>query len=98
MDALAMAQPWLAEYHYCNAVTDLAHPRFGDWHLPFGPPGVVSIDTISYIMGRSLELGFFSPARRPSIFCEVLSREEYPPLWVMHHCKDVLQQAWASLV
>jgi sugar phosphate isomerase/epimerase len=98
VEALATAQPWLAEYHYCNAVTDQTHHRYGDWHLPFGEPGVVSIDTISHIMGRSLDLGFFSPQRRPSIFCEVLSREEYPSLWVMQHCKNALQQAWEMLI
>ena len=95
VEALIQAQPWLAEYHYCNAVLDKTHPRFGDWHLPFGPPGVVSFDTIADIMARSLDLGFFSSKHRPSIFCEVLSREEYPPQWVMQHCKDALWQSWA---
>jgi sugar phosphate isomerase/epimerase len=97
VEALMLAQPWLVEYHYCNAVLDTAHPFYGDWHLPFGPPGVVSIDTISGIMARSLETGFFSREHRPSIFCEVLSREEYPPQWVMEHCRDALQNAWAML-
>lgn len=97
VEALALAEPWLVEYHYCNVVTDKEHPRYGDWHLPFGPPGVVSFDTIAHIMRYSLELGFFSLERRPAIFCEVLSCEEYPPLWVMHHCKEALQQAWMSL-
>ena len=97
VEALALAEPWLIEYHYCNVVIDKRHPHYGDWHLPFGPPGMVSFDTIAHIMSCSLELGFFSPGRRPAIFCEVLSREEYPPLWVMRHCKEALQQAWASL-
>lgn len=93
--ALALAQPYLAEYHYCNCVLDPAHPLYGDWHLPFGPPGVVDVAAIARLMQESVAIGFFAAESRPAIFCEVLKRAQDEPLQVMAHCRDALEQAWA---
>ena len=97
IESLALAQPHVAEYHYCNAVTDVSDPFFGDHHLPFGAPGVVDIFTISGYMQRSMDLGFFDPENRPGIFCEVLRSEERDSLWVMQHCREALEGAWELL-
>jgi sugar phosphate isomerase/epimerase len=93
--ALARAQSYLAEYHYCNCVLDPAHPLYGDWHLPFGLPGVVDVAAIARLMQESVAIGFFGPESRPAIFCEVLKRAQDEPLEVMQHCQAALQQAWA---
>jgi sugar phosphate isomerase/epimerase len=93
--ALALARPHLAEYHYCNCVLDPAHPLYGDWHLPFGPPGVVDVAAIARLMHESVAIGFFSTESRPAIFCEVLKRPQDEPHQVMQHCHDALEQAWA---
>jgi sugar phosphate isomerase/epimerase len=92
--SLALAQPYLAEYHYCNCVLDVAHPLYGDWHLPFGPPGVVDVAAIARLMQESVAIGFFAAESRPAIFCEVLKRAQDEPDQVMQHCHDALQQAW----
>jgi len=93
--SLALAQPYLAEYHYCNCVLDPAHPLYGDWHLPFGLPGVVDIAAIARLMQESVEIGFFGSEPKPAIFCEVLKRAQDEPLQVMQHCQAALQKAWA---
>ena len=94
MDALAFAQPYVAEFHYCNCVTDASHPLFGDRHLHFGSPGVVDVETISRFMQRSVDIAFFGPEARPRIYCEVLKRDQDDPLQVMRHCRDALERAW----
>ncbi len=93
--SLALALPYLAEYHYCNCVLDPAHPLYGDWHLPFGSPGVVDVAAIARLMRESMVFGFFGPESRPAIFCEVLKRPQDEPHQVMQHCHDALEQAWA---
>jgi sugar phosphate isomerase/epimerase len=95
---LALAQPYLAEYHYCNCVLDPSHPLYGDWHLPFGPPGVVDVAAIARLMQESVALGFFGPESRPAVFCEVLKRAQDESQQVMQHCHDALEQAWAMQV
>jgi len=92
--SLALARPYLAEYHYCNCVIDPAQPLYGDWHLPFGPPGVVDFAAIARLMQESVAIGFFDPESRPGIFCEVLKRAQDEPQQVMQHCHDALEQAW----
>jgi sugar phosphate isomerase/epimerase len=96
--SLALARPYLAEYHYCNCVLDPAHPFYGDWHLPFGPPGVVDVAAIARLMQESMAIGFFGPETRPPIFCEVLKRAQDEPEQVMQHCHDSLERAWALVV
>jgi sugar phosphate isomerase/epimerase len=92
--ALAFAQSYVAEYHYCNCVTDRSHPLFGDRHLPFRAPGVMDVESIANIMRESMTLGFFTPDHKPGVFCEVLKREQDESLQVMQHCRETLQQAW----
>lgn len=94
VEALALAQPYLLEFHYCNCVTDRSHPLFGDWHIPFGPPGVLDVAGMAQIMREAIKLGFFNTQDRPAVSCEVLKRDQRDSLWVMQHCKDALQQAW----
>jgi sugar phosphate isomerase/epimerase len=95
IESLALAQPHVAEFHYCNAVINASDPHFGDHHLPFGPPGVVSTSTIGNYMQESLELGFFNAENRPGIFCEVLRSGNRDSLWVMRHCRETLEDAWS---
>jgi len=92
--SLAMAQPYVAEYHYCNCVTDRSHSLFGDRHLPFGPPGIMDAVKMADIMRESVAMGFFTAAAKPPIFCEVLKRDQDDSFQVMQHCREALQQAW----
>jgi sugar phosphate isomerase/epimerase len=96
VESLAVAKAYVAEFHFCNCVLDPSHQLFGDWHLPFGPPGVVDVDSIANIMQRLVAINFFNTTDRPLIFCEVLKREQDESLAVMQHCRDTLQQAWNS--
>ena len=98
LETLALALPHIGEYHYCNCVVDPDHPLFGDYHLPFGLPGIVDIPKIAEIMKKSLEIGFFSDVYRPPVSCEVLKREQDDSLQVMEYCRNALEQAWTICV
>lgn len=37
-DSLALALPYLAQFHICNCVNDPSHPCYGDWHMELGEP------------------------------------------------------------
>jgi sugar phosphate isomerase/epimerase len=93
MASLAMAQHYVVEFHFCNAVLDTADPYYGDHHLPFGPPGVVDFAKMGQYMKDSVEIGFYGE-NRPGIFCEVLRHESHDSLWVMKHCQEALETAW----
>jgi hypothetical protein len=79
-------------------VTETSHPLFGDRHIPFGSPGVVDIQKITSIMSQSIEMGFFNSNDRPSIFCEVLKRDQDDSLEIMRYCQNVLQQAGEGVI
>lgn len=96
LKTLALAQPYLLEYHYCNCVTDPSHPLFGDHHIPFGPPGRLDVAGIAAIMETSMKLGFFNPTLRPSIFCEVLKRSQDDSIELMRNCRTIMEQAWSA--
>jgi sugar phosphate isomerase/epimerase len=96
VDSLILARAFVAEYHFCNCVLDPTHQLSGDWHLPFGPPGVVDVDRVANIMQGLVAIDFFNTTDRPPIFCEVLKREQDESLAVMQHCQDTLQQAWRN--
>jgi sugar phosphate isomerase/epimerase len=97
VEALEAIQSMVPEYHYCNCVTDLSHPLYGDRHLPFGSPGVMDADVIAEIMRGQLRIGYFSPEKRPGVFCEVLKRPEDESEWTFQHVLANLKKAWEKV-
>lgn len=64
----------LKEFHYCNCVTDRNHDGFGDYHIPFGNPGILDREDIGSIWNALM------PELRdnePSIFFEVKRVDEW---------------------
>jgi sugar phosphate isomerase/epimerase len=93
--AVAEARAHIAEFHFVNAVLDPAHPLFGDRHLPFGPPGVVDLEVVAGIMVEFYRGGYFSPAARPRIYCEVWKPDDMESLAVVAHGQAALERGWA---
>ena len=49
------------------------------------------------IMRGQLRMGYFTPKKRPSIFCEVLKQPEDEPEWTFHHVLNNLKEAWEKV-
>ncbi|MFB3903993.1 MAG: sugar phosphate isomerase/epimerase family protein [Acidobacteriota bacterium] len=84
----------ITDFHFCNCVTDPTAPLYGDWHLPFGPPGAVDVRTVSDLMAVAVRAGVLVPSRRPSIYCEILTRPDDDAFANMEACRRNLEQAW----
>ena len=92
--AVAAARGHVLEFHFVNAVTDRAHPLFGDHHLVFGSPGVIDIPQIAGMMAGLARDGFFNAAQRPRVFCEVWKPDDRESLAVVDHCERALREGW----
>lgn len=84
----------ITDFHFCNCVTEPAHPLYGDWHMPFGPPGSVDVRAVADLMALAVGAGVLGPSRRPSVYCEILTRPEEDPFENMKACRRNLENAW----
>lgn len=97
VEALQRAFDFMSEFHFCNCVTDITDPLFGDRHIPFGQPGVLGEEVITGILQRLWDIGFLSPGRRPMVLCEILKREEDDSLTLLEKTGQALTRAWAKV-
>jgi sugar phosphate isomerase/epimerase len=94
VDAINLASAYTLECHFCNCVTDITHPFFGDHHIPFGKPGILGIEGIALIFKRFVEIGYLSTGKKPAIFCEVIKRPGDDSVNLMKYNQLVLETAW----
>ncbi len=94
--AVAEARDFVAEFHFCNPVTDRASPLFGDQHVPFGPPGVIGTEQIASLLAKLRDAHFLDARNRPRIYCEVMKPAGMESLAVIEHCHDTLVNGWAA--
>jgi sugar phosphate isomerase/epimerase len=92
--AVSDARAHIVEFHFCNAVTDHAHPLFGDHHLFFGAPGVVGVGQIAEIMAGLGRIGYLDASIRPRVYCEVWKPDGTDSLAVVAHCEEYLNAGW----
>lgn len=93
--AVKLAADYAPEFHLCNCVTDSMHKLYGDFHIPFGKPGILGVREIAEIMGELLDFGYFSETKKPGIFCEVLKQPGEDSETLMKYCKDSMESAWS---
>lgn len=94
--AVDAARAFIAEFHFCNPVTDRNSPLFGDQHVPFGPPGAMGADQIASLLADLRDIRFLDAERRPRIYCEVMKPAGMDSLAVIAHCRDALVNGWAA--
>jgi hypothetical protein len=94
MNALFLARPYVAEFHFCNCVMDPSHRLYGDYHIPFGKPGILDITGIAAMLRNMLKMEFMNKTDRPSLMCEVLKQEQADSVELMFYCKDIFSEAW----
>ena len=97
LSALLMAMPYVTEFHFCNCVIEPSHRLYGDYHIPFGKPGIMDLQSISRMLGKMFEMGFLNKTDRPAVMCEVLKKEQDDSVELMHYCKAILSEAWANI-
>ncbi len=93
-DGILAGADVITDFHFCNCITDPADPLYGDWHLPFGPPGTVDVPAVARWMSIAAGAGVLVPLRRPSVYCEVLTRPGDDSFENMKACRRNLGHAW----
>jgi len=91
--SLSASQPFITNIHFSNAVLDRNHPAFGDRHLPIGPPGVLTVDTMAQVL-RSLIDSEVLVANPPCVGVEIRTTPEGDPSATWQLSKQTLQEAW----
>jgi sugar phosphate isomerase/epimerase len=94
IEALNLALPYTAEFHFCNCVINPADQLYGDYHIPFGEPGILDVKGISKMMEKMRDMGYLNSTDQPAIMCEVLKREQDDSIELLHYCKNIQQKAW----
>ena len=95
-EALRRCLPHVAEYHLCNCVTSPDAPLYGDFHMPFGEPGVIDVSTAGALLRDAEAIGFLNTNRRPTIFCEVMNTTEREPAEMIREQQTFLEEAWQA--
>ena len=92
-ESLAASKGLICQIHLSNAILDRASPDFGDYHMPIGLPGFLTVETIAEIFQKGLSLGILGD-RRPGIAVEVRTKKGDDPWANVVQCASILQQAW----
>ena len=92
-DSLTASGKLVLQMHLSNAVLQRTSPDFGDHHMPVGPPGFLTIETIAAIFQKALALGI-SGRNRPNIAIEVRTKKDEDSWSNVDLCANILQRAW----
>lgn len=65
--ALKLAQSYIRQIHFSNAVLDPHDALYGDHHMPIGKPGFLDIDSIKAILQKAEDLGLADNGMRVAV-------------------------------
>jgi len=92
-ESLLKAWPYVVQVHIANPVLDRSRNDFGDYHIPIGPPGFMTIERVASVMRDVIQLR--SPGAKPIFFTvEVRTQPDGDPWETEKHCRDTVQAAW----
>lgn len=95
-EAVQAASRFGNEFHFCNCVLDREHPLFGDYHLPFGSPGILDENDLHRLVLDLTEIGFFSRNGESGlVMAEVLNREGRDPFKMIVEQKELFQRLFS---
>lgn len=98
--SFALAAPYMAQFHLCNAVLDPASPLYGDYHLPVGAApgyesaGYLTLQTAAELLRAAREHGG-SSGRQLSVTVEIRTPEDGDGFATEAVVRDFLQAAFA---
>ena len=79
--SFALAAPYMAQFHLCNAVLDPASALYGDYHLPVGKApdyaaeGYLTLDVAAQVLRTAEALGG-APGRQLSVTVEIRTQPD----------------------
>lgn len=96
-ESLELSCGYISQIHLSNAVLDVNHPDFGDYHIKMGSPGFLNKQTIARIFKKAIDIGLFIKVK-PCVSIEVRTKEGNDPSRGKDYCKKVLLDAWDFLM
>ena len=94
--SLKVSQHIISRVHFANPVLDAARDDYGDYHIPFGQPGAVDVDTVADLLRDMSDIGLLE-SRKLYIAVEVRTVGAGNPLDMVNYSEQVLQKAWDIL-
>jgi len=55
-ESLAQSAEYIGHLHLANAVLDPGNPGYGDWHMPMGAPGFLTVEEAARLLQAAAEL------------------------------------------
>ena len=82
--------------HLSNAILDKNHIKYGDYHMPIGGPGFLTIEKISSLFSKAIEAGLFYK-KKPNVAVEIQTQVGENPWDTEAKCRKILEDAWMKL-
>lgn len=95
-DSLAQANEYIFLIHLSNAILDKYDAGFGDHHMFIGSPGFLTMELISKLFKRAIDMELFYK-KIPSVAVEVRTLEGNDPWETEKHCREILLKSWQLL-
>jgi len=89
--SLSTAAACISQIHLANPVLDANDPRFGDNHIPIGPPGALNNETIEVLFRDVLALGLF-PGKKIPVAVEIRTLKGGDPWQTERMGREVLER------
>src|SRR5690625_1885 len=95
--SLRKCMPYVLEFHFSNCVTDRNHQHFGDYHLPFGSPGILDLKKVSELLQDCRKMGFLRQQDKPVLMYEVMNYSGEGTAKLINDTKSFFEQAWEMI-
>jgi hydroxypyruvate isomerase len=92
-DSIAKIKPHIVQMHLANPVLDKGRSDFGDYHIPIGEPGYLTIDRIAEIYKRAIDIGLFIKSK-PPVAIEVRTPKGGDPWQTIASVTGTLRDSW----
>jgi len=92
--SLVISKPYITQIHLANPVLDRKRSDFGDYHIPFGEPGFLTIQKIAEFFQMALDIELLVK-QRPCISVEVRTPRNIEPWETVAQGRSSLQKAWS---
>lgn len=94
---LEAVRPNVKEFHFCNCVVDPNHSQFGDLHMEFGEPGLMTHKKMSQIIQELIDIKFLNAKDKPYLLFEAIKPSNIASETHMLNCQEFFTKAVNSL-
>jgi len=90
---LESIRPYVHEFHFCNCVVDTSHELFGDKHIEFGEPGLMTYEMMHELLNKLVANNFLNQTDKPYLLFEVIKPGHIASEEHMRNCKAFFIEA-----